>query len=98
MGKNDFKYGSGSGSHIRKQRVTDFSQVRKGQILIHDSNQFNSTNVAKIIAIDPHKMGQKDLAYMKYVNPKDHSKKRRDSDREFAIWDYQLKYDRFYKI
>jgi len=99
--KTDLKNGSGSGNFSRGKRIKDLFELRKGQLLIVDDYQFNATNVAKVVNLNPHPwIDKKDIMYMIFVNPKNTSKMRSNATGEFAVWDFDVKRDkmRFYKV
>lgn len=78
--------GSGSGRFHRGERIRQISAIRPGDLLIEDNDQFDATNVCRVIEV---RDGDKLTA--RFVNPHDPDSPRLWSDRPFCVWDFDLR-------
>lgn len=82
----DLATGSGTGVFRRGKRIRQMDAVRPGDLLIEDNDQFDATNVCRVIEV---RGGDKLTA--QFVNPHDPERPRLWSDQPFCIWDFELK-------
>lgn len=85
--------GSGFGKFKKGEVIKDPSSLEYEDILLHDGKQFNTKNVVKIIQVDK----ARKIAYGLYVDPKNTSKIRLSSDKNFAIWFSEFKDGEYFK-
>ena len=89
--------GSGFGKFKRGSRITSFKGIRQGTVLLHHTPQFHARNVVKITNSYPHGKRNRDIVYGIFVKPTNTKEKRLGDDQEHAIWDFNLKRDRYYR-
>lgn len=67
-------------------RVTRIDELKVGDVLFDDSNQFDALNLCCITSIKP----ERNICYAVFCNPYNINEKRVAGDHEFAIWDFDL--------
>lgn len=88
--------GSGIGNFKTIRRITSLKNIKKGQLLADYSHQFNALNLIRVTNTTDAKT--RGIIYGIFVNPHNPSVKRLETDDEFAIWDFDLKYDTYYTV
>ena len=81
--------GRGWEGATKGERVKDIKDFVVGGVYLAYSPQFNAKNLIRITSLDKTKLNRP-LVYASYV--------RKDkNDEDFVIWDYELKYDEYYR-
>lgn len=96
----DRKGGSGSGPYIRGKRITRISQLRPGDILIGDSNQFDATNVVRVMELPKGYSSPgygEDHVYTEFRDPGDIRRSRQGGTMLMCLWHWELKVNDYYK-
>ena len=93
----DLKGGSGSGPYTRGDRITRIDQMKVGTIIICDSRQFDATNVARVMDLEPNSPGYGvDHLYAEFRDPADIRRFRLGGNGPICIWDFTLTSESFY--
>jgi len=82
--------GRGSAGYTRGERITSPLQLKVGDLLIEDKDQFNTTNVVEITELDrwPHAVGE--ICYGNWFT----GSKQPSS---FALWFWEFEYGDYYR-
>lgn len=74
--------GSGWNDYRPVRAVTVLGDIYDGDLLAHQSRQFNARNLMRVTRIDR----TRGIVYGHFADPADPSRKRMADDQEFAIW------------
>ncbi|MHA1285906.1 MAG: hypothetical protein ACTSPB_00755 [Candidatus Thorarchaeota archaeon] len=86
--------GSGWGDFNRGETVLNIDGLRKYDILLNHSNQFDSKNVVRVLSVDY----ERGLFRGEFVDPSNIGELRLPSDKPFVVWDFELKDGEYYRL
>ena len=92
------KYGGSGWGNMKPHSKINFNKLKIGDIILNQSDQFNSLNVMKVIDKSPFKNSPSTGVLVIFVNPTNIKEKRLYDDLPIFIWDSEFsnKYENKY--